>query len=288
MRGRIPSQATDQLNLWTADPKRIPHVCAYGAGVDSTAMLVAMWRRGIRPDLILFADTGGELPDTYAYLGIMDAWLDSVGFPRIVVVEYEPMRASYNTLEGKCLKNQTLPSLAFGRHSCALVFKVAPQDKYVARWQPAVDAWASGMPVRKSIGYDDGCQDRRRRAKADKAVAKRIEAGDRSAALYDFSYPLQEWGIDRIECLNLIAGAGLPLPKKSACFYCPAAKKSEIVWLRDTHPVLFQRALAIERGAKNGKHGLRTVAGLGRSFAWADLEHVPLVEAEEEQELLRP
>ena len=33
---------------------------AYGLGVDSTAMLIGLAQRGIRPDLILFADVGGE------------------------------------------------------------------------------------------------------------------------------------------------------------------------------------------------------------------------------------
>ena len=42
-----------------------PLVVAYGLGVDSTAMLVEFAHRGIRPDLILFADTGGEKPETY-------------------------------------------------------------------------------------------------------------------------------------------------------------------------------------------------------------------------------
>lgn len=45
----------DSLSLFPA-PKA-PLVVSYGVGVDSTAMLVAMQQRGIRPDLILFADT---------------------------------------------------------------------------------------------------------------------------------------------------------------------------------------------------------------------------------------
>jgi hypothetical protein len=39
-----------------------PLVVAYGLGVDSTALLVEFARRGLRPDLVLFADTGGEKP----------------------------------------------------------------------------------------------------------------------------------------------------------------------------------------------------------------------------------
>ena len=37
-----------------------PLIVAYGVGVDSTAMLIEFAFRGIRPDHILFADTGGE------------------------------------------------------------------------------------------------------------------------------------------------------------------------------------------------------------------------------------
>jgi len=46
---------------------------AYGLGVASTAMLVEFVHRGIRPDLILFADTGGEKPGTYQYLAMIQA-----------------------------------------------------------------------------------------------------------------------------------------------------------------------------------------------------------------------
>lgn len=265
-----------------------PLVVSYGAGVDSTAMLIAMWRRGIRPDLILFADTGAEKPETYAYLSVINAWLASVGYPLVTVVRYRPRRAKYQTLEGKCLTNQTLPSLAFGKHSCSLVFKAEPQNRFLRAWEPALRAWAMGGRVIKAIGYDYGEQDRRRRAKADKAVASKAEKGDEDALRYMYWYPLQDWGVDRVECLRLIAGVGLPVPMKSACFFCPASKKSEIVWLRDTHPVLFRRALRIERGAQDGKHGLATVAGLGRSFSWASLQHVEAGTVVDRVECLRP
>jgi len=37
-------------------------VVAYGGGTNSTAMLIWMYEQGMRPDLILFANTGGENP----------------------------------------------------------------------------------------------------------------------------------------------------------------------------------------------------------------------------------
>ena len=48
-----------------------PLIVAYGGGTNSTAMLCGFRERGIRPALILFADTGGELPHTYEHLRVM-------------------------------------------------------------------------------------------------------------------------------------------------------------------------------------------------------------------------
>jgi 3'-phosphoadenosine 5'-phosphosulfate sulfotransferase (PAPS reductase)/FAD synthetase len=45
---------------------------AFGGGINSTAMLCGFRERGIKPDLILFADTGGELPETYEHVIEMD------------------------------------------------------------------------------------------------------------------------------------------------------------------------------------------------------------------------
>jgi 3'-phosphoadenosine 5'-phosphosulfate sulfotransferase (PAPS reductase)/FAD synthetase len=94
-----------------------PLVVAYGLGVDSTAMLIEFAYRGIRPDLILFADTGGEKPETYAYLPVIQDYLAHVGFPAVVTVRYVPTRAVYDTLEEQCLHTGTLPSLAYGGKS---------------------------------------------------------------------------------------------------------------------------------------------------------------------------
>ena len=94
-----------------------PLVVAYGLGVDSTAMLIEFAARGIRPDLILFADTGGEKPETYAYLPVIQEYLTRVNFPPVVTVRYQPKRAAYHTLEGQCLHTGTLPSLAYGGKS---------------------------------------------------------------------------------------------------------------------------------------------------------------------------
>src|ERR687897_2900568 len=82
----------------TMDPPRprpdCPLVVAYGLGVNSTAMLVEFAKRGIRPDMILFADTGGEKPETYRYMHVIREYLKEVKFPPVTTVRYEPKWAS--------------------------------------------------------------------------------------------------------------------------------------------------------------------------------------------------
>lgn len=56
-------------------------VVAYGAGVDSTAILVGFVRWGIVPFEMLFVDVGAEKPSTYAYVPVMSDYLVSHGFP---------------------------------------------------------------------------------------------------------------------------------------------------------------------------------------------------------------
>jgi hypothetical protein len=239
---------------WSRPYPDSPLVVAYGLGVDSTAMLIEFARRGIRPDLILFADTGGEKPETYAYLDVVRPFLVEAGFPDVVIVRYQPVRAVYNTLEGQCLHTKTLPSLAYGGKSCSIKYKLSCQDRYVRNWQPARDCWARGGKVLKAIGYDAGPADSRRH--------RYFEDQE-----YRYWYPLAEWGYDRPRCQTIIHSAGLPVPMKSACWFCPASMKHKIVWLQEHHPDLLERALTIER---NARVKLRTVKGLGRSFSWEE------------------
>ena len=44
-----------------------------------------MYEKGLKPDLILFADTGGEMPDTYEHVSKVAEWCMQVGwdFPAI-------------------------------------------------------------------------------------------------------------------------------------------------------------------------------------------------------------
>ena len=225
-------------------------VASFGGGTDSTAMLIGMWQRGEKVDLILFADTGGEKPHTYEHIERFSKWLVKRGMPEIKIVRYEK-----ETLEENCLRVKSLPSIAYGHKKCSLKFKVQPQDKFVNNWLPAKDAWARGEKVIKLIGYD--ASESRRAERPSSEVNQRK---------YQFRYPLIEWGLDRKTCIEVIQSAGLPLPGKSACFFCPSSKAQEVKQLAKDYPHLAQRAIAMEANAD-----LTTIKGLGRDYSWTDL-----------------
>lgn len=241
-----------------ARPKS-PLIVSYGAGVDSTAMLIGLHQRGETPDLILFADTGDEKPETYAYLPVMNAWLAKVGFPQITIVKNARPISGDKSLSDACLRLGVLPALAYGQHQCSLVWKRDPQVKFVKSWQPAKDAWTADMNVTNCIGYDAGKRDSCRQYKAE---GKELPG-------FQNRFPLIEWQWDRDRCIFEIICAGLQLPVKSACFHCPASKKHEIVSLKATNPVMYAKALEMEVRAL--ARGLKRIKGLGRSFSWASI-----------------
>lgn len=212
------------------------NVIAYGAGTNSTAMLVGLHERGESADLILFADTGGERPETYRHLQIVSDWCKSVGFPEIVTVK-DPSR----TLEEDCLIRKQLPSIVFGFKSCSLRYKKQPQDSYIKK--NVIGEYT------RLIGIDAGEQYR----------AKEFD-GTR--------YPLIEWNWGRDECVSAINRAGLPQPGKSACFFCPSSKAHEIKRLQIENPDLLIRALAIEA---NAFENLTSMKGLGKDWSWTEM-----------------
>ncbi|WP_367305115.1 hypothetical protein [Sphingomonas tagetis] len=227
-------------------------MAAWGAGVDSTAMIVELVARGEPPDVVLMADTGSERPETDAFVPLFRNWLDDHGVENHVV-RYVPRRFKhwppYASLLENLLTNGTLPSISFGRHSCSQKWKIAPQDRWTEAWPPAIDAWRRGEKVVKLIGYDCSPADNRRYAEREGFDDPR----------YVFRYPLREWGWTRLDCARRIREAGLPVPVKSSCFFCVAMKPDE---LRSLPPAYLRLIVLIEARAAPR---LRTVEGLWRS-----------------------
>lgn len=261
--GNRLSRGKGLFDLDDGPPRNGVLVCSVGGGVDSSAMLVGFHNRGIRPHLIMFADTKAEKPPTYRYLKVLDEWCRAVGFPPITVVSMKPVDGKYGRYESltdDCLLKGMLPSLAYGRHSCSTKYKVAPQETYLKSWPPALRAWAYKRPIFQALGFDADPRDASRR--------NRLPDDPR----FRYITPLIQWGWNREKCIEVLEADPLlgeiakrhqmsPVPIKSACFFCPASKPDEVRWLAENHPELAAIALEMERRAARN---LISVEGLFR------------------------
>jgi hypothetical protein len=214
---------------------------SFGGGTNSTAMLCGLRERGIRPDLVLFADTGSEMPHTYEHVAMMQAQV--LSWWGIELRVCRKLRAGeFEGLERECLRGAKLPALAYGSRACSVKYKHEPQNRYMR----AVMKERGVKVAMRAIGFDAG-------------EAHRVKPSPDAYAVN--WYPLVEWGWRREECVAAIARHGLPQPGKSACFFCPAMKRGEVLRLRDEQPELLARALEIERRAQTGAN--RQLRGLG-------------------------
>ena len=226
------------------------NIVTYGGGTNSTALLIECVKRGISIDLILFSDTGGERPHTYQYVKMFSRWLKEHDMPEIITVR---KGGNGETLEEECLRMKTIPPIAFGFKTCSQKYKIQPIDKYLNNYEPAINIWSIGDKVTKLIGFDAG-------------EPHRIK--DFSDDKYEVEFPLVAWDMGRDECIRTITEAGLCLPGKSACFFCPSSRPSEIKQLQHVYPDLAERCKYME---SNAKETLKQVKGLGRNFSWTDL-----------------
>lgn len=220
------------------------NIVSFGGGVNSTAMLIGMYERGIPADLILFADTGGEKPETYAHRDEFSTWLVAHGYPGIVTVSEERW-----TLEQECLDKNTLPSIVTGMRSCSDKYKMRPQKRHVAALPEAKEIWARGEAITRIIGFDAG---------------EPWRVKDAESGRYENRFLLIEWDWAREQCVSAIERHSLGVPMKSSCFFCPEMQENEIVDLQRDHPELAARAIAMERN----NTAMYSVRGLKRTTSF--------------------
>ena len=190
---------------------------SFGAGVNSVAMTIMLVEDGWTGPIV-FADTGSEWPDTYCYLRYFESeWLRP---RRLEITTLSPGSQWHQkerdcSLEDYCKRWNILPLLS--SRWCSVRWKREP-----------VHAWA------KDRGY--GVQllgisaDEPRRIRDTPGVL----------------YPLYEDDITRRECQRIIQRAGLEVPVKSGCFFCPGQALVDWRRLYNEHPDLYERAALLE------------------------------------------
>ncbi|WP_399559512.1 phosphoadenosine phosphosulfate reductase (plasmid) [Streptomyces chartreusis] len=68
----------------------------------------------------------------------------------------------------------------------------------------------------------------------------------RNSPIEQTVYPLLHLGLRRTDCQRIIRDAGLPVPPKSACWFCPMKRPEDWQNLRRERPDLFARACHLE------------------------------------------
>lgn len=206
----------------------------FGGGVNSTALLLTLYDRNIRPDWVLFADTGSERPETYENVRRVSRWCYEVGFP-FEIVRWIRKDDTFESIHDNCLRTGYLPSKAYGYSGCTFKWKIAPMEKWRRKH--------GFSPTVVCIGYDTG-------------EKKRLKAAEkRACASTDLTsdeipwYPLVGFGMSREDCEKRIAQEGWPFAK-SSCFMCPNMSEPEWDDLSKTHPTLFSQAQEIQRNAE--------------------------------------
>lgn len=208
------------------------HVLSFGGGVNSAAMLLLIREQNMPLDLVMFSDTGDELPETYETVKYWQNYCAQNG------IEFVTVRAKY----GVSLYDYMYAKKIFAsrrRRDCTTKFKIAPKRAYLRA------RFGKDTLFVNYIGYDAGEPHR-----YEKALLKGYDV------LYeDCKYPLVTHGLDRQGCIDYIAKKGHPVPQKSGCFHCPFTKKCGWLQLLVMHPELYARAQSLEENSNEYQKG---------------------------------
>ena len=179
-----------------------------------------------RPDIVLHADTGSELPETVALIEKARKLMEQIGIPFIVV------RSDRGALHDDYFSKGAIPIM--GIRSCTDNFKIAPQRRFV---RTIVGKGGPRGAVLAQTWLGITTDEARRRSKS-------------NVKWNELVYPLlDEHAMSREECIELNHSNGWEVGK-SGCFCCPYAGTTAYVELRESHPALFQQALDLEANAE--------------------------------------
>lgn len=221
---------------------------AYGGGVQSTALVVLAAQGEIDFDYALFSNVGddSEHPATLKYVReVMMPWVDAVNGPQIIELQRTMQRGErageVETLHARLTRkgSRSIPiplrgsdTGAPGGRSCTVDFKV----NVLGRWLKENGA-SEDEPAALAIGI---------------SLDEYHRASNKRQEPYEvIEYPLLDLGLARVDCQRIIAEAGLPVPPKSSCYFCPYHRPQHWREMRRDEPDLFEKAARLEDHINN-------------------------------------
>jgi hypothetical protein len=243
---------------------------SYGGGVQSTAMLVlaTQGRLGYTPDAALFANVGddSEHPASLDYVrDIATPWAAERGLAVHEIKRTRRDGTPFKSLMTTMLEHDN-PDVArevipVRGENGAPLSRVCTEDwkiRTVAKWQKQHGA-TKDDPAITLIGIST---DEATRANRNNNIKTQV-----------IEYPLLDLGMNRSMCEQVIKDAGLPVPPKSSCYFCPFHRPQVWQEMRRDEPDLFEKSAQLE-DLLNGRR-----ERLGKKRVWLTGFGIPLREA---------
>lgn len=206
---------------------------SYGGGVQSTALLVLAAQQRIDFPLFLMANVGddSENPSTLRYIEEHARPYAVQHGIELVVLDRVKRDGSTETLLGRLTRegSRSLPipvrmsNGAPGTRSCTADFKIKVIAKELKRRGATAAAPAT---IGIGISVDEIHRANNRRTEPHELI----------------TYPLLDLGLRRTDCARVIREAGLPVPPKSSCWFCPFHRPE--TW--HDEPDLFEKSCQLE------------------------------------------
>ena len=267
-------------------------ILSLGGGTQSCA-LALMSAAGELPrlDHVVFADTQGELPETYEYLDYLRGHLDAAGIPFHVVTAGNLLM---DLLVDTPTANNPTPPVhvlnpdgskgRIGQYRCSYDYKRRVITRKVKALCGGRGAWKRAC-VEQWIGFSleevgrmrqaDDCRCGHRAKAHDQATRSCARCGCHRFDRWEVNrWPLIELGMRRHETVAWFTANGHPTPPRSACYFCPNSRNDRWQTLSADHPPLFENACHLDDTIRNG--GGFNARG-GKPFAGKMFLHESLV-----------
>jgi hypothetical protein len=223
------------------------HILSLSGGKDSAALAIYMRDRVPHMEYI-FHDTFKELPETYAYLDLLEAKLGKK------ITRTTPDQSFEHWL---VVFGGMIPSNH--RRWCTKMLKLKPFEQYVG-----------DDPVINYVAI-----------RADEMREGYISHKPNITPVY----PFKEDGLIRRDVIRILEDSGLGLPKytdwgrtRSGCYFCFYQQKIEWVRLKEKYPDMFEEAKRLEYVANKGT---------GKPFYWCGDEPLVELEMPERVEEIK-
>jgi len=203
----------------------MPTVISYGGGIQSTALVVLAMRERWPIDEIVHVDLlDAESPATREYVARFREWLCREYGRDITVIERNMYRDMLDNPGFTPVPWRIADGSAMLSRQCTRQYKVAPLTRYVYGRYP-------GERIGLMLGI---------------SVDEYHRMRDSSAARIDHVYPLVDRRLTRWQCREIVERAGLAVPWKSSCWFCPYRSSVSQWALVQRYPDLLGMARELE------------------------------------------